>query len=99
MHRDAADVPASDFDFAGVEARAQRQADLPCRGAERQRAAHRARRPVESRENAVAGRLDQRAAVLFDRLFGQLIVAVQQSAPRMVAIFGGAAGRIDDVGK
>src|SRR5208337_2330465 len=53
VHGDAADVPAPEFDFAGMETGAQGQADLLGGRPERQRASDRAPRPIEGRENAV----------------------------------------------
>ena len=55
MNGNAADVPASDFDFAGMKASAQRQSDLLRGGSERQGTADGAARSIESRQNAVSG--------------------------------------------
>ena len=49
------DVPASDFDFAGMKARAQRQSDLLRDRFERQCTPDSAARSIESRQNAVSG--------------------------------------------
>ena len=99
MHGNAADIPASQFDLAGMQTGAQRQADLFARGFERQRAPYRAAGAVECRENAVPCGLDQIAAMPLDRLFRDFVVAVEQSAPLLIAHFGGAARGIDDVGE
>src|SRR5271168_3912937 len=47
VHGDAADIPAPDLDFAGMQSGAQRQADLLGGRPERQRAADRASRPID----------------------------------------------------
>ena len=97
MHRNPADVPASQFDLAGVEAGAQRQANLAGRGLERQRASNGAAGAVERRQNAVAGAFDQIAAMFVDKLLRHLIVALEQSTPLLIAHRGGAARGIDNV--
>jgi len=51
----APDVPAPDFDFAGMEARSQRQSDLLRGRFERQCTPDSAARSIESRQNAVSG--------------------------------------------
>jgi hypothetical protein len=45
VHGDAADIPASQFDLAGVQTGAQRQADLLAMVFKRQRASHRSAGP------------------------------------------------------
>ena len=80
VNRNAADVPASDLDFAGVETRTQWQPDLQGGRAERQSASNGATGSIERRQNAVASILDQNSAMFLDHLLRQLIMAVQQSA-------------------
>jgi hypothetical protein len=99
VHRYSADVVASDFDFAGMEAGARRQANLFRRRAKSQRAANCAARSIKRRQNPIAGRLDQSTAMLCDGLNRQLIVAVQQSSPSQISYRGGAARGIDDICK
>ena len=82
VHRNSADIPAPDFNFAGMETGARRQANLFGRRAKRQRAANCAARSIKRRQNPIAGRLDQNTAMLCDSLNRQLIVTVQQSSPR-----------------
>ena len=82
----ATDVPAPDFDFAGMEARAQRQSDLLCGGPKRQSTADSPARSIERRQNAVPGRLDQSTAMPLDQLECQLIVTIQQAAPCLIAL-------------
>ena len=57
VNGNAADIPTSQFDLAGMQTGAQGQADLLGGRPERQRASDRASGPVERRENAVAGDL------------------------------------------
>ena len=54
---------------------------------------------IESGEDAVSGVLDQVAAVSLNRLARQLVVTVQQPSPVLIAHFGGATRRVDDVGE
>ena len=58
VNGNAADIPTSQFDLAGMQTGAQRQADLFAHGFKRQRAPHRAAGAVERRENAVPCGLD-----------------------------------------
>jgi hypothetical protein len=97
VHRDPANVPASHFNLAGVEAGAQRQADLFRRGLKCQGASNGAAGAVERGEDAVSGALDQLSAMFLDQLSGHLIVAFEQSTPLLIAHRGGAARGIDDV--
>src|SRR5258707_10192943 len=99
MNGNAADVAAPDLDFTGVEAGAERQADLPGGGAERQRAAHGAAGSIERRQNAVAGVLHQISAMLLDDLLRQLIVTIKRSPPGLVTHRGRAASRINNIGE
>ena len=99
VHRYSANIPASDFNFASMEAGARLQANLSRRCAKSQRAANCAARSIEPRQKPVAGRLDQNTAMLCDGLNRQLVVTVQQSSPGLVAYRGGAARGIDDIGK
>src|SRR6478752_1457356 len=95
----APDVMAPDLDFAGMKARAQRQSDLLRGRPERQGTAYGAARSIESRQNAVAGRLDQSPAMPLKQLNCQLIVTIQQSPPCLIAFRSSAPCRIDDVGE
>jgi hypothetical protein len=53
VNGNAADIPTSQFDLAGMQTSAQWQADLFAHGFKRQRAPHRSPRAVKGRENAV----------------------------------------------
>ena len=53
MYSDAADIPPPNLDFASVKASADGEAYLPDGRGERQRTAHRPRRPVERCQNPV----------------------------------------------
>ena len=99
VNGNAADIPTSQFDLAGMQTGAQRQADLFRRRAKSQRAANCAARSIEGRQNPVAGRLDQNTAMLCDGLNCQPVVTVQQSSPGLVAYRGGAARGVDDIRK
>jgi hypothetical protein len=90
VHRHSANIPASDFNFASMEAGARLQANLSRRCAKSQRAANCAARSIERRQNPVAGRLDQNTAMICDGLNRQPVVTVQQSSPGLVAYRGGA---------
>jgi hypothetical protein len=61
-------ISASNLNFAGMEARAQRQSNLLGGHSERQGTPDGAARSIESRENAVSGRLDQSPAMPLDQL-------------------------------
>jgi hypothetical protein len=63
---DATDIAAPDFDFSGMQTRAQGQANLFGCGRKCQRATYRATGSIEGGENAVTGILDQVAAVSFN---------------------------------
>ena len=99
VHRYSPDIPASDFNFAGMETGARRQANLFRRRAKRQGAANCAALSIKRRQNPVAGRLDKSTAMLCDRLNGQLIVTVQQSSPRLIAYRSRVTRKIDDIRK
>src|SRR5437762_13298852 len=62
-------------------------------------AAHRPRRTVEGRHEAVAEVLDLAPAKPLQLLPHRLVVAIEQRAPLPVAKLGGAPRRIDDVGE
>jgi hypothetical protein len=53
VNGNAADIPTSQVDLAGMQTRAQRQTDLFAHGFKRQRAPHRSAGAIEGRENAV----------------------------------------------
>jgi hypothetical protein len=55
VHRYSANIPASDFNLASMETGARLQADLFRRRSKSQRAANRAARSIERRQNPVAG--------------------------------------------
>ena len=58
VNGNTADIPTSQFDLAGMQTGAQRQADLLAHGFKSQRAPHRSAGAVERRENAVPGGFD-----------------------------------------
>jgi hypothetical protein len=60
VHGDAADIQTSQFDLAGMQTGAPRQADLFRIGLERQRAPNPAAGAAECRENALRCGLDER---------------------------------------
>jgi hypothetical protein len=99
VHRYSTDIPASDFNFASMEAGARRQANLFRRRAKRQRTANCAARSIERRQNPVAGRLDQNTAMVCDGLNRQPVVTVQQSSLSLIAYRGGATLGIYDIRK
>jgi hypothetical protein len=92
VHRNATDILSPNFDLAGVQACAERQADVFRGGAESERAPDGAAGTVERRQNAVACAFDQNAAVVADDLLGKLIVDIQQITPAPVANFDGIPG-------
>jgi len=66
VHRYAANIPASYFNFAGVQTRAQWQTYLFGGGAKRQGTSNRTTGSVECRQNSVAHCFDQIPAMLLD---------------------------------
>jgi hypothetical protein len=89
VYCDAANIPTPYLDFTGVETRANRQSCLFGSRAKRQGASNCPTRPVERRQEAVAGGLDQSPTVLFDDLPCYLVVSIQQPSPRLIALFNG----------
>src|SRR5439155_1082029 len=81
MHCDAARVPASDFDFAGVEARPDLDPDALDTIDDRSSAPHGSRRSVEGRLHPVARQLVELAAVPLDLFARPPIVLGQQASP------------------
>src|SRR5438445_6811493 len=81
VHRDPTELRADDLAFSGVH----RAADLESEGARRRtdRAcrAHRARRPVERREDPIAGPVDDAAAVARELAPDAFLVLDEQFAP------------------
>src|SRR5206468_5668421 len=75
------------------------QAERRHRLAELGRAADRPGRPVEGREEAVAGRVDRAAAEANELAAHELMVALEQLAPSAIAERGGALTGADDVGE
>src|SRR5439155_3772851 len=63
VHRDPADLAADELALACVDAGADLETEVPHRVHDLARATHRARRPVERGEKAIAGRLDLVAAI------------------------------------
>jgi hypothetical protein len=99
VHGDPADGIACELDLAGVEPGTHAEpggGDVLRDGA---RAADRPRRPVERREEAVAGGVDLAAAKACEVAAHDLVVPLEQIAPAPVAQFAGAPGRSDDVGE
>ena len=97
MHCDAARVPASDFDFAGVEARPDLDPDALDTIDDRSSAPHGSRRSVEGRLHPVARQLVELAAVPLDLFARQLIVLGQQASPLAIPELCRALGGSDDI--
>jgi hypothetical protein len=97
VNGDATNIAPSDFDFTCVQPCPQWQTDLVGCRAKRQRASYRASWTIEGRKDAVAGGLDQIAAMFLDSLFSHLIVSVEQSTPRLIPHLGSASCGINNV--
>jgi hypothetical protein len=91
-----ATVVALQFDLAGIQPAAHRDAEQPHLVGDRRGATHRA--PfVEGREKAVAEVLDRLAAKASDLLSRRPVLPLWQRVPLAVADFGGALRGSDDI--
>src|SRR5262249_39540859 len=99
VDREPADVIADRLALAGVQAGAQLEPQSLQLVANRERAADRARRTVERREEAVAKRLHRPAAVTHELVATERVVALEQRAPGAVTEPSGGGSRADDVGE
>lgn len=97
VNGDTADIATSDFNFACMQTGPERQTDLVRCCAKRQCASYRAPGAIEGRQDAVAGVLDQIAAMFLDSLFSHLIVSVEQAPPRLIPHLGGASCGINNI--
>jgi hypothetical protein len=99
VHREAANVVASEFDLTGVAPGADIQAEVADGCAERLGAADGPGGPVEGRQQAVAGGVDVAAPVPFDLPARQVIMLGEEIGPAGVAELGQPLGGPDDVGE
>ena len=82
---DAADVVTAQLDFASVEAATHTDADGEDRVADGAGAAHRSSRPIEGRQEAIAGGSDLSAAEAVEFAAGEAVVGCEQLRPSAVA--------------
>jgi hypothetical protein len=94
----AGEVVRQPFTLAGVDARADLNAERSRRGVDGQPAASGARWAVEDREHAVAGRLDELTAMARHLLTADLEMGGKQVLPPVVADPRCPACRLDAVG-
>ena len=99
VDRDAGEVIAGELALAGVQPGADVELERAGGVHGGERAADRARRPVERGEHAVAGAADRATAVDGDLIVHQPVVVLHQVVPAAVAEPGGVLGRADDVGE
>ena len=100
VHSDSRDVAVLvHFDLACVHASADGHTDSCERVEQLHTALHGLRRQVEDCQQAVAGALDQPAAVRLDQLTGDAVVALEQLTPTVVADGRRGARRVHDVGE
>ena len=78
VHRDAGQLVANNLDLARMKAATNRDRESSQRVAHRDGAADRPRRPVEGREEPVAGRIDLPSAVAGQDLTHRGVVVLQQ---------------------
>src|ERR671930_2095198 len=96
---DPARLPAVELALAGMDARADVEAEVAEDAPDRARARDGARRAVEAREDAVACGVDLLPAEPGDLGPHGSVVACDQLAPRAVAELRRPLGRADDVGE
>src|SRR5947208_15693928 len=85
MDRDAANIVAHQFAFAGMHSRAYFNTELSDRERNRERAAHRSRRTVEGREKTVARGVGFLPAEARQFLSHNGVVGAQKLAPWRIA--------------
>lgn len=99
VHCEPADVGAEQLDLARVQTGADLDAQAAGAVDHRPGTADSARRPVESREEAVPRLLHFPTAERLDLRAHQRVMPREQIAPGPVSELGRAAGRVDDVGE
>src|SRR5581483_8469844 len=99
VHRDAAYLALDHLALAGVQARPHVDSELVHAVRDRTRAPDPARRPVEGREEAVAGRVELAAAVPGELLPHERMVPLDELAPASVPQLDRLRRRADDVGE
>jgi hypothetical protein len=99
VHSDATYVVRLQLDLAGVEAAPHCDGEWPHRLGDRPSAAHRAGWSVKGRQKPVAKIFDLLSAKADELVTHRFVVPVEQNTPLGVAQFGGASGRLDNVGE
>ena len=99
MHGDAPNAAVEELALAGVETGPDLEPERPHGAPDRGRAADRTRRPVEGREEAVAGHVHLVPAEARELMPDAGVMRVEELAPAPVAELGGVRGRADDVGE
>ena len=97
MHRNATELFADHLTLAGVNARANVNAELLDRIDDRPAAANRTRRTIKRRQEAVAGRVDFATAMPRKLLTNKRVMLSEKVFPCAVAEFDKPLGRADDV--
>ncbi len=97
MDRDPSHRAFVALDLTGVHARARLEAELARGALDRARALHRAARPVEMREQSVAGGVALDTAIDGELASRLGVVLREQIAPCRVAHLGHALRRTDEV--
>src|SRR5207245_2205715 len=98
VHGDPRDLAVEQFALARVQPCAHLEPELTNVRDDRLRAADRPRRPVEAREEAVAGRVDLPAAIPHELLAHGTVMAHEQLAPGPVAKLDRTLARAGEVG-
>ena len=99
VHGDTGDVTADNLHLSGVHACADLEAELPQSVPRIDSRMHRARRTVERRQKAVAGRFHLTASVLLEHAPNRFVVTAQQAFPTLVAELTRPLRRSHDVGE
>ena len=97
VHRDPPDLVLAQLDLTGVKSGADLDALAPQLVANLERAANSARRPVERREYAVAGRAVELAAMVVELGADDRVMSVKDRAPAMITQLHGPIGGSDHV--
>ncbi len=88
-----------ELDLAEVDTSTDVEAELLHVAAGRERAAHRVGRPVEDREEAIAGGVDLTSAVRLEQGADHAALCGEEPAPPHVAHLPSELGRAHDVGE
>ena len=99
VHRYAANVVAANLDFSSVNSGADVQVEVGDPALETGGARDGAPRADEGGEDAVSGRPDPATGLVCHRLFGDLVVAVEESLPTAVAELLCSPRGVNDVGE